>query len=83
MFTIGVKTFLHWGMVGVKHFWSTFFTKFFANFIIVSPQIEIFMGVIPHHKLFKIFMIGDQFKVNNGRVLKANLFHRNVIIKFL
>ena len=58
--------------MGGKKFFDQIFpfhemlANFFAIFIILSPQFEIFMGVPPHRKPFKIFMMGGQFKVQDG-----------------
>ena len=69
----GQSHFYGGGMVrGVKKFSIIFFpfyeilANFSAIFIILSFQFEIFMGVPPHRKPFKIFMMGGQFKVHDG-----------------
>ena len=48
------------GKKNLNHFFPFYeiLAKFFAIFIILSPQSEIFIGLPPHRKPFKIFMIG-------------------------
>ena len=66
------SNFLGGGMVGGKQIVRSFFSllqnfaDFFAIFIILSPQFEIFMGVPSHCKPLKIFMMGGHFKVHDG-----------------
>ena len=70
----GQSIFMMGGMVGggVKNFFGHFFpcykilANFFAIFIISSFQFEIFMGVPPHRKPLKNFMMGGPFKVHDG-----------------
>ena len=53
------------GWWGVKSFFDNFFPfyEILAIFIILSFYYEIFMGVLPHCKPFKIFMMGVCSKI--------------------